>query len=367
MKKSLFAWACILILVLSGAGVFAAGQQDGSSKAAGKSMGITYYTSENPNLLAILKGAKERAEALGYKVYMADAQFDLAKQLADVENFIQLGVNVVLINPVDSAGVVPTVEALNRANIPAVMLDIDAKGGKRAALVTSDNEAMGRYGGEYIAWALKGKGKVAILDFPQLDIVKERSDNARKVFASFPDIKVVATELAVIRSQGLEKTENILQANPDLAAVYCVNDGGGLGAYFASKAAGRSDLVIASVDGDPEAVTLIKQGTNFKLDTAHHARVLGATTVDVANMVVQGKSVPYKTVVPVYPITNETVAGYPGWEGAELPAKDKLLPFWYNETSWKDLCDKYNYTEYRNTQSKIDAHLDLLNKLKAVR
>lgn len=367
MEKKLLALVCIFLLAWPLVGLFAGGQKEASKTAAAKSMGITYYTSENPNLLSILKGAKERAEALGYKVYMADAQFDLAKQLADAENFIQLGVDIVLINPVDSAGVVPTVEALNRADIPVVMLDIDAKGGKRAALVTSDNEAMGRYGGEYIAWALKGKGKVAILDFPQLDIVKERSDNAKKVFASFPAIQVVAMELAVIRSQGLEKTENILQAHPDLAAIYCINDGGGLGAFFAAKAANRPDLIIASVDGDPESVTLIKQGTNFKLDTAHHSRVLGATTVDVANMILQGKQVPYKTVVPVYPIAYETAAGYPGWEGAELPAQDKLLPHWYGDPSWVDLCNQYNYTEYRNTQSKIEAHLNLLNQLKAAR
>jgi len=279
---------------------------------------------------------------------MAEAGFDVARQLANIENFIQMGCDVILINPVGSADVVPGVEASNRAGVPVVMLDIDAEGGIRTALVTSDNERMGRFGGEYLAWRLKGKGKIVVLDWPALDICRERSDAAIKVFDAFPGMEVVAVEHAVTRSMGLEKMENILQANPELDGVYAINDGGGLGAYYAIKAAGRSgEILIAAVDGEPPAVELIKAGTNYGLDTSHFARVLGRTSADVAHRVVQGETVPYKTVIPVFPITIDSLSYFPGRDSLKLPPRENLIPTWYATDEWKELAAEYGYEDWK--------------------
>ena len=309
-------------------------------------MGISYYTTEIPSLQSILSGVKERAEELGYKVVMAEGSMDINKQISNVEDYIEMGCDVILINPSDSAGITPAVEASNKAKIPVVMLDIDSTGGERASHVTSDNEAMGRYGGEYIAWKLNGKGKVALLDFPQLDIVKERSDAFRKVMSYFPDIEIVATELAVTRAQGLEKMENIFQAYSDLAGVFGINDGGGLGAYFAGKAAGKN-VAIAGVDAEDDAVDLIKKNTNYGLSTAHLTRIFGRTAAETAHAIVQGKQVPKKVIIPVYPVTYDSLADYPGRDALELASPEKMKPRWYNSDSWKQLTEKYNYTDWK--------------------
>lgn len=312
-------------------------------------MGVSYYTNENPNLLMILDGVKARAKELGVKVTMASCEFDNAKQMANIENFIQMGCNIIMINPNDSSAVAPAIRACNKAKIPVVMLDIDAKGGDRAAHVTSDNEAMGRYGGEYLAWKLNGKGKVALLDYPQLDIVKERSDAFKKVIHAFPDMQIVATDFTVVREDALQKVENILQAHPDLNAIYAINAGGGLGAYYACKAAGKTSILITAVDGLPEAVELIKKGDpQYVEDTSHMTMVLGRTATDTAYAVAQGKKVTYKTVVPVFPVCKESIGYFPGCDAPKLPPADKMAPPWYITQSWLALCDKYGYAGWKN-------------------
>jgi ribose transport system substrate-binding protein len=312
------------------------------SAASKLMMGISYYTTEIPTLNQIVDGAKRKGQELGYKVNLAVANFDINKQINDVENFIQMGCKVILINPVDSAGVVPAVQACNRANVPVIMLDIDAKDGVRAAHVTSDNKCMGRYGGEFLAWKLKGKGKIAMLDYPQLDIVKERSDAFQEVIKHFPDIQIVAVEHAVTRAQGLDKMENILQAHPDLDGVYTINDGGGLGTYYAAQAAGKK-FVLASVDGEEEAIALVKlKNSMYGVDTSHFTTLLGKLAATVADKAVKGQPYKKKTVNPVFPVTYESSRYFPGCTSETLPSIEKLIPSWYKEKSWRQIAENYN-------------------------
>lgn len=338
--KKIFFLIVIALLLATSTSVFPAQKQI--------LMGVSYYTNENPNLLMILDGVKSRAKELGMKVTLASCDFDNAKQMSDIENFIQMGCSIIMINPNDSAAIPPAIRECNKAKVPVVMLDIDAKGGDRAAHVTSDNEAMGRYGGEYLAWKLSGKGKVALLDYPQLDIVKERSDAFKKVIHAFPDMQIVATDFTVVREDALTKVENILQAHPDLDAIYAINAGGGLGAYYACKAAGNTHILITAVDGLPEAVALIKNGDpQYVEDTSHMTMVLGRTATETAYAVVQGKKVTYKTVVPVFPVCKESIGYFPGCDAMKLPTADKMSPPWYKTQSWLALCDKYGYAGWK--------------------
>ncbi len=308
-------------------------------------IGVSYYTTEIPVLNSVLEALKNRAEQLGYKVVMAEGSMDINKQIGNVEDYIQMGCQVIFINPSDSAGITPAVEACNKAGIPVIMLDIDATGGERACHVTSDNELMGRYGGEYIAWKLNGKGKVALLDFPQLDIVVQRSDAFRKVMSYFPDIEIVATEQAVTRAEGLEKMEAIFQAHPDLDAVFAINDGGGLGAYYAGKAAGI-DVAIAAVDAEDDAVELISEGTNYGLTSAHMAALFGKTAAEAADDIINGIEVEKKITIPVYPITVDSLDEYPGRDALEFD-QTILIPRWYDTDSWKALVEEFGYTDWK--------------------
>ncbi|HEY9766200.1 MAG TPA: sugar ABC transporter substrate-binding protein, partial [Chroococcales cyanobacterium] len=109
----------------------------------------------------------------------------------------------------------------------------------------------------------------------------------------------------------------ILRNHPpgSIDAVFCVNDGGGLAVLRELKRAGRRDLVMATIDGDPEAIREIKAGGILGIDSAQFCGVLGAESLRWTYRLLQIQKIPRQILVTVFPITLENRKEYPGWMG----------------------------------------------------
>src|SRR5688572_25668755 len=102
-------------------------------------IGLSVSTLNNPFFVSLKDGVVNEAEALGMEVIIVDAQNDSAKQVNDVEDLIQQGVDALLINPTDSAAISTAVQSANNIGIPVITLDRSADNGKVETLVASDN------------------------------------------------------------------------------------------------------------------------------------------------------------------------------------------------------------------------------------
>jgi len=318
-------------------------------KPEGRNMniGFSVYSQEIPSLNAMIKGLTDQASKLGYHVTVSNAQNDMATQLKNCEDLLSMDIGVLVINPIDSAGIVPAVEAANAKGVPVIMFDIDAKGGKRVAHITSNNADMGRYSAEFLAWKLNGKGNIAYFDFPQMDIVLDRSDAFRRVMSNFPGIKIVASGIGVMRDQTLPQMESILQAHPEINGVYGINGGAAFGAYYACKAAGRNDIIVAGGDGEDEGVALIKSGSSYEFDAGHLATQLGILAANTIDQTSRGENHPYEVLSPVYPITKANVDNFHGMTATTIPDAKDMTPSWYTDPSWIALCKQNNYTGWK--------------------
>ncbi|MNX87190.1 D-ribose-binding periplasmic protein precursor [compost metagenome] len=98
-------------------------------------------------------------------------------------------------------------------------------------------------------------------------------------------------------------------------AVFCVNDGGGLSVMRALQEAGRDDVLMATIDGDPAAVRSIAQGGPIAIDTAQFCGALGAESLKVTYRLLRGERIPREVRMTVFPITRESLGAYPGWGG----------------------------------------------------
>lgn len=141
MKKIwtlLVAAITVLAVLTSGCG-----SSDKAAKPAdGKkttTIGFSISTLNNPFFVSVRKGVEEEAKKLGVNVKIVDAQNDPAKQANDISDLIQQKVDVLLINPVDSAAVSTSVAAANKASIPVLALDRSADKGTVASFIASDN------------------------------------------------------------------------------------------------------------------------------------------------------------------------------------------------------------------------------------
>ena len=286
MKKFLkvFGVAALLVAVSSAA------------SAAGEKIGLVVSTQNNPFFVTLKEGAVKKANELGYELIVLDSQNDPSKELGNVEDLLVKGVDVLLINPTDSDAVVSSVRAANRSKIPVVTLDRAANGGKVVSHVASDNVLGGEVAGNYIVEKLGGKGKVVELEgIPGTTAARDRGEGFNKAIVGKLD--VVAKQAADFdRTKGLTVMENILQAQPEINAVFAHNDEMALGALKAIESSGRKNVIVVGFDATDDAVAAVKDG-KLSATVAQKPAEIGAIGVEVADKII--KNQPVQENVPV--------------------------------------------------------------------
>ncbi len=271
------------------------------ASAAAPKIGLAVSTLNNPFFVDLRDGALEEAKKVGLSITVADAQNDPNRQLSQVENFIEQGVSIILINPCDSTAIVPAIKAANRAKIPVITVDRGADGGEVVCHIASDNVQGGQMAGEFLAKLIGCKGKIVELEgIPGTSAARDRGKGFNEVIKKYPDIKIVARQEAGFdRAKGMTVMENILQAQPEIDGIFCHNDEMALGALRAIEAAGRlSAIKIVGFDATDDAVKSVKDG-KMVATVAQKPRVMGSMAVETAKQVLDGVKVGAFIPVPL--------------------------------------------------------------------
>ena len=270
------------------------------SATAKKRIGVTLLTREDDFYRELEAGLQETAAKNNFELIVQSGDKDLSRQQSQIDNFIVQKVDAIIVCPTDTKGIAPAIERANAANIPVFTADIAAGGGKVVAHVASDNTAGGRLAAEYIAKVIGGAGKVGVIGQPEVQSVVDRETGFKEALANYPQITLVPTlNGGGVRDRALKAADDLLQGNPDLRAIFCINDETALGALSAAEARNKTDLVIVGYDAAPEAVEKIKKGTALKADVAQQPRDIGAKTVEAIAKHLRGETVEAKVVAPV--------------------------------------------------------------------
>lgn len=234
-------------------------------------IGMTFQELNNPYFVSMQEALNEAAASLGAEVVVTDAGHDVAKQISDVEDMLQQNIDILLLNPTDSAGIEGAVHAAKAVGVTVVAVDANANG-PVDTFVGSKNRDAGYLSCKYLGEAVGGKGEVAILDGIPVVPILQRVEGCKAALAEFPDIQLVDTQNGrQDRSVALGVVENMIQSKPNLAGIFSVNDGGAMGALAAIQGSGK-DNKLTSVDGAPEAVKAITEGGPFIETTAQFPR-----------------------------------------------------------------------------------------------
>ena len=297
MKKTLLAIMAVLmmsVMLIAGcsSGEEAAPATD--KKSGTTTIGFSISTLNNPFFVSVKDGVEAKAKELGVNVKIVDAQNDPAKQANDVADLLQQGVSVLLVNPVDSAAISTSVEAANKAKIPVIALDRSADKG---TMVASDNVKGGEMAAEYIIKKLGEGVKVAELEgIPGASATRERGEGFHKV--ADQKLSVVAKQSADFdRTKGLTVSENMLQANPDIQAIFAQNDEMALGAIEASKSAGKQ-IFIVGFDGTDDGLKAVEAGT-MAATIAQQPELMGQQGLEAAVKLAKGEKIDAKISVPL--------------------------------------------------------------------
>ena len=222
-------------------------------------IGVSLSTLNNPFFVSIREGIEEGAGD-DVETVISDAQNDSSTQSNQVEDLITQGVDLIIINPVDSTAIASSVEKANEANIPVICVDRGTDSGEIVSFIASNNVEGGKLAGEYILEKVGEDAEVVQLEgIPGASSTRERGEGFKE--ATDGKINLVASQTANFdRAEGLTVMENLLQAHPDVKAVFCQNDEMALGASEAIKTSGK-DIVVVGFDGNEDAISAVEDGS----------------------------------------------------------------------------------------------------------
>ncbi len=283
----------VLRLAAAGAGVAAVGPwflragyaQAGPPPLEKKdtyTVGFAQTGSNNPWRLAETKSMNDEATKRGYKLIATDANEDTAKQLADLDSIIAQRPDIIIFPPRESKPLAPAVLKAKAAGIPVILIDRDvdhsvAKPGvDYVTFIGSDFVDQGRRAAEWLIEATGGKAKIIELEGttgadPAIDrkkgfhdLILQGSFKGTPVADPQPGMQILASQTGdFVRDKGRQVMQTLLQAHPDVTAVYAHNDEMAIGAITALEEAGRKpgqDVILVSIDGENAALDAIVEG-----------------------------------------------------------------------------------------------------------
>lgn len=308
-----------LILTIIASLVLAFGckqKEDGAAAGTQRrhKIAVVISTLNNPWFVVLGDTAKARAEELGYDATIFDSQNDTAKESDHFDNIIAGGYAAILFNPTDADGSIANVRKAKQAGIPAFCIDREINSGDVAVTqILSDNYAGCVELGQYFVKKMNQKGNyVEILGILGDNNTWNRSKGFHSVVDNYPELKMVAKQGAEFdRTKAMEVLESIMQANPDIDAVFCGNDAMAMGAYQALAAAGKADEVkVFGFDGAKDVVDSIRDGKIIATGMQFPKRMARMAAEQADEYIKGRRDFPQKVPVAVELVTQENIAKY---------------------------------------------------------
>lgn len=297
----------------------AACQRGAPPATARPRVALVLKTLNSPFFIDMQKGASAAAQAQGIDlvVQAAEREVDVDKQMQIIENLVQTGVKALLVTPSGSREIVPAIAKANAAGIPVVIVDTKVDpaaateaGIKTVTFVGSDNLEGGRLAGQHMVKITNGRAKVAVLEgIPGHETGDSRLKGFKEAIAKSPGVTIVASQPANWeRDLGFNVFQNMLQAHPEIDAVFACNDMMALGAVEAIAVAGKlGKIKVIGFDAVDDARKAIASGA-MVASVAQFPGEMGRVAVESAAKVLKGETLPADQRVRIELVTAETPA-----------------------------------------------------------
>ena len=274
-------------------------------------IGYSALTLTNPFFQTIADTMEAEADASGFELVVVSGENDVKRQADQVDDFIVRGVAAIVLNPCDSRSIGPAIEKANAAGIPVFTNDIqyDGEAGEVVCHIATDNLQGGRLAAEAIIAHLtregRSGGRVAILHFPQVESCQLRVQGFEEIIGEHNEkspeaaIEVVSTlDGGGSRDQGFRAAKDVVEAHPELDAIFAINDPSALGAWAALEAAGKEDRVaIVGFDGQRIGKQAIRDG-KILADPIQFPGRIGRTTIEQIARYFAGEQIEPVILIP---------------------------------------------------------------------
>ncbi len=223
---------------------------------------MNVMVSGHPYWVPVYQGFKQAAAAFGCEtVFSGTPDYDITKQIASFEQDLIKQPAGILLHPMQSDPFIAPINAAIEGGTEIVTFAADSPKSNRTAYITSDNLAEAKFAAEEIVAQVGDSAEYAVLENPGQSNHDLRVTALIDYFeANYPNMKLVGRQATNQDSNAAYKaTASILQANPNLAAMWIPEAGSAEGAVAAKLEAG-SDVLIMHADVTPTTLEHIRAG-----------------------------------------------------------------------------------------------------------
>lgn len=289
MKKWLTGMiAAIMVLTLA-----ACGGKAGDSQ---KTVAILspYLSSVTTNQM--IEQLKKLSAGQGWKTNVVDTKGDIGQLASRMEDVIATNVDAIVIVSTDPNQLKSQIGQAAEKNIPVFGCDSGYIEGM-AMNATSDNAAMSKMITDYLLKTTGNKANMVVLTHRPHPGVLKRSVQLDDMLAQSPGVKKVTEQEIKVPGpieNARQQMESLLLANKDegaITAVWAGWDEPAIGAAQAIEAAGRKDIVVTGIDGNSQAIDMIKKGSPLVATVKQNFDGMAGIVVKQIGLVFAGQKV----------------------------------------------------------------------------
>jgi ribose transport system substrate-binding protein len=294
-------------------------KSEAQSNTAGTiKIGLAQATLASPFYATMSASAEALAKKDGVSLTAVDGNGDVTTQNNQVENLIQSGIKVLIINPVSPTGIAPSLALAKSAGIPVISVDRLVPSGtplysEVTVTVARNDIAMAKQVGEVAVKTLEPKGGTIFeIQGDAGDIVTiDRTLGFKEAVAGHSNIKlVIGPNCNYVRADAVTAMQNEIEAHPNIAAVYAENDDMGMGALKVLTADHKTSVKLFSIDGLTQALTQIRHGGQYVATNLNSPQYEAQLSVEAALRLVHHQPVPKSIDAGNLLITKANVSRY---------------------------------------------------------
>ena len=280
--------------------------------------GFSCISMENPYYETLEASIREAIEDSGSTLISRDPKGDSTAQIQQIRDMIADGIQAIFLCPVDWEKIAPALTELKEADIEIINLDTQVQDREEVdAYVGSDNINAGVICGEKLIEAAPDGGQVVILECTTQNSIIDRINGFEETIAGKGFEVVERSETGGKKDEAKTQMARILKEQDHITAVMCGNDQIALGALEAIEEAGRSEMMIYSVDGSPKLKQELAKDGSLVVGIAAQSPInIGKSAVTVALQIMNGERYEKETLEEVLFIDRSNVGmyGVDGWQ-----------------------------------------------------
>ena len=276
-----------------------------------RKLGAVYMTLNNPFYEVIDEEIRTEVENHGDVLISRDPALSVAKQYEEIRDLIEMGVELIFINPVDWTAVEPALELARAAKIPVIAIDTNVESDFLVnCTVVSDNYTAGAQCAEHLLKNLTG-GKIALLKHSQARSSLDRMQGFKEKISADTDFEIVAEAECLGQLEvAMPVMEKLIRSHPEIDIVMALNDPSAMGAIAALQSMNLlGGIKVYGVDGVPETKEMIFSG-RMTATAVQSPRQIGKISAEMAYKIIAGESVEKIIKLPTKLLSAENIAAF---------------------------------------------------------